>query len=115
MSFNRSPTWITPEFAAEFAPDGKNTVFSDEQIATWVNDPESFLQYRKTVEGGGNGFFATQYKDSDLQRELFATVKATMERRLGREDLASILVPDFAVGCRRYGHLKILDCMRRLS
>ncbi|CAG9977251.1 unnamed protein product [Clonostachys byssicola] len=112
VSFNRSPTWITPEFAAEFAPGGRDAVFSEEQKERWANDPTEFLKYRKAVEASGNNFYSMQFKDSDLQKELFDKFKDLMTQRLGREDLASILVPTFAVGCRRmtpgHGYLEAL-------
>jgi hypothetical protein len=103
ISFNRSPTWITPEFAAEFAPEGRDTKFSDKQKASWAADPNAFLKYRKNVEATMNHFFDLQYKDSQAQKDSFNQFHDTMRNRLKSKDgLSEKLVPEFAVGCRRY-------------
>ena len=85
-SFNRSATWITPEFAAEFAPEGRTAFFSERQKQTWSDDPQSFLKYRKKVESTMNKFFDLQFKDSDLQRDSFENFGKTMRERLGDKD-----------------------------
>lgn len=106
VSFNRSPTWITPEFAAEFAPEGRASLFTEEQKAQWAKSPNEFLKFRKEIENSGNKFFSLQFKNSALQEELFETSRAVMEKRLGgKKELASMIIPSFAVGCRRS-----LDC-----
>lgn len=102
VSFNRSPTWITPEFASEFAPEGRDSVFSEEQKAYWANNPNEFLKFRKEIEQSANKFFNLQYKDTELQKELYQHSRERMEKRLnGKKELASMLIPTFAVGCRR--------------
>lgn len=102
VSFNRSATWITPEFAAEFAPEGRGTRFSDEQKQKWRDDPSSFLDYRKHVEGTMNRFFDLQFTDSKLQKDSFVQFRQTMQERLkAKPELGAKLVPKFAVGCRR--------------
>jgi hypothetical protein len=102
VSFNRSSTWITPEFAAEFAPKGRETHFSEEQKDAWAKDGSSYIEYRKHVEASMNNFFDMQFKDSKSQKEAFQNFRATMKERLGpKGHLAQRLVPDFAVGCRR--------------
>lgn len=98
---NRSPTWIKPEFGGEFSPAGRDTVFTEEQKEEWANNPASFLKYRKAVEASANSFYSTQFKKGNSQKELFDRSRALMYQRLGNEDLASILIPTFAVGCRR--------------
>jgi hypothetical protein len=102
VSFNRSPTWITPEFGAEFAPKGRDTLFSEEQKRAWMEDPESFIKYRKTVERAANNFFDMQYKNSPLQETMYGQFRETMRKKLGnKDDLAAKLIPKFAVSCRR--------------
>ncbi|KAJ9630333.1 hypothetical protein H2204_008551, partial [Knufia peltigerae] len=112
-SINRSKTWITPEFAAEFAPEGRTAFFSEIQKNKWEKDKDGFLKYRKQVESAMNNFFAMQYKDSDLQKTAFENFTKTMKERLNnREDLISKIVPEFEVGCRRvtpgHGYLEAL-------
>jgi hypothetical protein len=102
VSFNRSPTWITPEFAAELAPQGRKTMYSEDQKAEWKKNPEKFLEFRKLVESGANRFFDLQVKDSQIQRDLFERFSKDMSSVLAKkEGLSSIIIPDFAVGCRR--------------
>jgi hypothetical protein len=102
-SFNRSPTWITPEYAAEFAAEGRDSKFSKEQMTAWEKNPKEFLDYRKRVEGTMNNFFDMQFKDSEEQKQAFQSNRNQMGKRLkNREDLIHKLVPTFAVGCRRY-------------
>jgi hypothetical protein len=102
VSFNRSATWISPEFAAEFAPEGRETAFSADQKAEWTNNPESYRKYRKTIEGAMNIYFDAQYKNSDYQKSVFKTMSDNMATRLSaKPELASIIIPKFAVGCRR--------------
>ncbi|KAF2659042.1 FAD/NAD(P)-binding domain-containing protein [Lophiostoma macrostomum CBS 122681] len=112
VSFNRSPTWISPEFAAEFAPEGRQAVFSEEQKRKWANNPLEFLDYRRKLGSSANRFYSLHFKNSAIQRELLEKFKSTMAQRLGREDLASLLIPSFAVGCRRmtpgHGYLEAL-------
>lgn len=102
VSFNRSPTWITPEFGAEFAPDGRDTKFSDEQKQKFASDPQAFLTYRKLVENKMNCIFDVLYKESDIQKESFRNFRKNMADRLGNKKyLADKLIPNFAVSCRR--------------
>jgi len=121
-SINRSKTWITPEFAAELAPKGRSTFFSELQKDTWENNKDEYLKYRKQVESTMNKFFDMQFKESDLQKTVFENFSKTMKERLGHnKELISklgmysnlnpcnrvksltqyALVPEFEVGCRR--------------
>lgn len=102
FSFVRSPIWITPEFGGDFAPEGRNTMFTAEQKETWRNDSEKFRQLRKALEHGSQGTFDLQRKDSEAQKQLFARCHRDMSAILGKkEGLADIMIPKFAVGCRR--------------
>lgn len=102
VSFNRSPTWITPEFAAEFAPEGRESVFSEEQKAHWTNNPKEFLEFRKKIENHFSNYFGHQFKNTPFQEKLYQHCRETMEKTLkGKPELASITIPSFAVGCRR--------------
>ncbi|OAL40668.1 hypothetical protein AYO20_00404 [Fonsecaea nubica] len=102
LSFNRSPTWITPEFGLEFAPDGRDTKFSEEQKKAWATDRRALLKYRKRVEGSMNQIYDVLVKDSQVQKDSFQRFQKNMRQRLGnKEYLADKLIPDFAVGCRR--------------
>tara|TARA_R110002003_G_scaffold111_1_gene9409 strand:- start:11167 stop:11625 length:459 start_codon:yes stop_codon:yes gene_type:complete len=101
-SINRSKTWITPEFAAEFAPEGRTAFFSEIQKDTWEKNKDEYLKYRKSIETSMNKFFDMQFKNSDLQKTVYENFTKTMKERLGHnEELVKMLVPEFEVGCRR--------------
>ena len=102
MSFNRSATWIVPEFAAELAPEGRESIFSEAQKREWSDNPELFLQYRKKVDATMNKFFDLQYKEAVLQKSSVEATRKIMEQRLAKKpDLVKTLVPRFSLGCRR--------------
>jgi hypothetical protein len=85
-SINRSKTWITPEFAAEFAPEGRTTFFSELQMDHWEQNKDDYLDYRKQVESSMNSFFSMQFKDSDQQKMAFENFTKTMRERLGNDE-----------------------------
>jgi hypothetical protein len=85
-SINRSKTWITPEFAAEFAPEGRTAFFSEIQKENWEKNKDEYLSYRKQVESSMNNFFNMQFKDSDLQKTVFENFTKTMKERLGHDE-----------------------------
>lgn len=82
-SINRSKTWITPEFAAEFAPEGRSAFFSEIQKDKWERDPQELLEYRKAIESSMNNFFPMQYKKSEMQITMMENFTKTMRERLG--------------------------------
>lgn len=101
ISFNRSPTWISPEFASEVAASSRHERFSEEQKDFWEQNPNKLLEYRKKIEATMNEFFDLQYKDSPVQKKAFEENTEQMKRRLTKNGLAEKLIPSFALGCRR--------------
>ncbi|TVY87681.1 putative sterigmatocystin biosynthesis monooxygenase [Lachnellula willkommii] len=101
----RSPTWITTGIAEKFAgPGGSNIVFSEEQKKRWADNPEEYLEYRKTVERDMNARFKLYIDHTDEQKAARKFSVGDMTSKLaknGKEDLLRLLLPDFAVGCRR--------------
>ena len=103
LNFIRSPTWITPEFSEGLAAQGRETVFTPEQIQRFKDDKQYFLQYRKQVQNFGSASYSLYYKDSDLQQKVFREYTEMMKQRLdGNEELINYIIPKFPVGCRRY-------------
>ncbi|KIV89927.1 hypothetical protein PV10_07284 [Exophiala mesophila] len=104
-TFIRSPTWITPGFAAEHTPtgDGANFKYPDEQRALWRKDPEAYFKYRKQMEEEFNLAYNFTNANSELQKQRHELVKQMMEEGLKDMDpeLRKKLIPDWAVGCRR--------------
>ncbi|KAL6228666.1 hypothetical protein BDW75DRAFT_250991 [Aspergillus navahoensis] len=113
FSINRSKTWIIPQFAGEFAPEGRDAVFPETQKSRWEKNKDEFLDYRRQVESAINKSFEMSYRNSPLQKWGFENFSKTMRERLGNDqELISKIVPDFEVGCRRptpgHGYLEAL-------
>lgn len=102
INFIRSPMWITAEFHAELAPQGRETRFSPEEIEKFKADPQYFLQYRKRLYNLSGANFPVYFKTSDKQKSARERFTAMMRERLNfDEGLCEKIIPDFAVGCRR--------------
>ncbi|KAJ9623816.1 hypothetical protein H2204_011002 [Knufia peltigerae] len=98
----RSPVWITPEIAADLAPEGRDTVYTEEQKKKWAEDPQEFLRFRKIIERSMNHLYEIHFKGSDMQRKMTDTFTRLMKDRLkNKPELADRLIPKFGVGCRR--------------
>jgi hypothetical protein len=103
ISFNRSPTWITPEFGEDMAPQGggREAFYPASEIKRF-QDPEYLLQYRKWVEDAMNATYYLFRKDSEEQKQAVEAFTLLMQARLkGDERLCRLLIPNFGVGCRR--------------
>lgn len=105
-AFIRSPTWIAPSRGfidpPEYSDGRTHLIYSDDDKKKFREDPDFFLQYRKSIEGNLNRIIDVFLKDSPRQigaRQAFAD---TMRARLGGNDaLANKLIPNHSVGCRR--------------
>lgn len=88
----RSATWITPEFAAEFAPEGRTAFFSERQKEEWAKDKTKFLEYRKAVESSMNQFFPMQRKGGKGSKDAYDAFTKTMRERLSlKPEIADVL------------------------
>ncbi|KAH8804872.1 cyclohexanone monooxygenase [Xylogone sp. PMI_703] len=112
--FMRSPTWITAGFASKYAgPGGSNIIFSEEQKQQWTSNPDEYFKYRKAVEGELNNSFRIYLKDSAEQQNAKNFAVNQMSAKLAsKPEILKLLLPDFAVGCRRptpgHGYLEAL-------
>ncbi|KAK5051557.1 hypothetical protein LTR84_003209 [Exophiala bonariae] len=105
-AFIRSPTWIAPSRGFIDPPGEANgkidMVYTDEDKKKFRDDPDYFLQYRKSIESNLNRIIDVFLKDSQRQagaRQVFAD---TMKARLGADSvLVEKLIPSHSVGCRR--------------
>ncbi|KAK2811062.1 hypothetical protein FQN50_002397 [Emmonsiellopsis sp. PD_5] len=115
ISFNRSPTWIAPQFAGHLATDGRNTTYTEEQKEKFRKDRQSLVEYRKEIDQAINSRFPNFYKGSEEQKMSRGIVEKGMRERLAKMDpeLREMLIPDFDVGCRRVtpgdGYLEALQ------
>jgi len=82
-SFDLSKTWITPEFAAEFAPESHMALFPERQKVQRATCKDEFLAYRKGVEATMNKLFDMLFKVSPLQHDAVERFRTTMRERLG--------------------------------
>ncbi|OAL21473.1 hypothetical protein AYO22_07869 [Fonsecaea multimorphosa] len=101
--FVRNPTYITANFGSKYIPDGgKDLLFSQEQKDLWRKDPQEYLRFRKAVEKELNIRFGTYIRGTPQQRYARETTVQDMRQRLAsKPELAELLIPDFALGCRR--------------
>ncbi|KAJ9419776.1 hypothetical protein FOXG_06971 [Fusarium oxysporum f. sp. lycopersici 4287] len=102
VNFVRSPLWISSAFVSEFTPEGKNFSYTDQEIQSFKDNPEKFLELRKGIEHSMNKLFRVLTKDSPEQMAAFQHFKAKMEETLNHNPyLCAKLIPTFEVGCRR--------------
>ncbi|KAE9408295.1 FAD/NAD-P-binding domain-containing protein [Gymnopus androsaceus JB14] len=100
----RSPTWITPGFAQQFAgPGGKNFCYTEEQKKLYNDDPRHALRYRKMIESELNERFKFIVQGTPEQKAALEFANKDMRQRLnGNQRLIDAIVPtSFVVGCRR--------------
>ncbi|KAJ3998549.1 FAD/NAD-P-binding domain-containing protein [Lentinula boryana] len=100
----RSPTWITPGFAQQFAaPGGQNFRYTEEQKKKYADDPIHALKYRKMVESELNERFKFIVQGTPEQKAALEFAKKDMRQRLNENQrLIDAIVPtEFVVGCRR--------------
>lgn len=99
----------------KLAPDGRATVYGEEQKEKFRKDPEYLKQYRREIDQELNGRFPNFYKGSDRQKISRSIVEQSMRERLAKMDpeLREKMIPDFDVGCRRVtpgeGYLEALQ------
>jgi hypothetical protein len=114
-NINPPPQWITAGFGSKYAaPGGLNFDFSAEQKSTFESNPAEYLAYRKGVEHELSCRFKMLHKDTPEQAAAVKFSTEDMTRRLGEGNpLLDVLIPDFAVGCRRpspgNGYLEALN------
>ena len=105
-AFVRSPTWIAPSQGFVDPTEGGKPVgnvhYTAEEKKKFHDNPDEFLQYRKDIESNLNRIIEVFIKDSPKQKEARAIFAHVMKARLGNDErLASLLIPQHSVGCRR--------------
>jgi cation diffusion facilitator CzcD-associated flavoprotein CzcO len=113
FSFNRSPTWITPEFGDNLDGVNRSTVYTPEQKKLWAANPSELLKFRRKFKIDINQFTDASYKGSPAQKAAFKYITKDMKAKLAKKpELFDQLIPKFAVGCRRFspgqGYLEAL-------
>lgn len=98
----KSPTWITASFAQKFAgPGGSNFDYTEEQKNAWIQDPQSYLDYRRKIEAEINvrfPFYVNHTPEQKAARDYAVNDMSEKLKRGGKEELLHKMLPDFAVG-----------------
>ncbi|KDR80776.1 hypothetical protein GALMADRAFT_222374 [Galerina marginata CBS 339.88] len=94
-NFIREPTWVSPVQGVE------QHVYSEEERRVFETDPDALLQYRKEMESSLNSIFPMFIADSEVQKATFEGMVAMMKDKLQNEALEKLVIPKWAVGCRR--------------
>jgi cation diffusion facilitator CzcD-associated flavoprotein CzcO len=113
-TYVRTPTWISSNFAAEYARDGKNFKYTEDEKKEFRENPAALKALRKQIEHGFNMFFYALLRDSPAQAAIYDIFKKQMTDRLnGDPELCAKLIPEWRVGCRRLtpgdGYLEALQ------
>lgn len=114
VNYVRGPTWVSINFCADKAVNGKNFEYSEEQKKTFKEDPKAHYKLRKELEASVNAFFFGMYTGHPFQQGLEAACKAQMLDILkDHPEMASQMIPGFHPGCRRLtpgdGYLECLQ------
>ena len=102
----RGRTWLAGTFAREELDkrggDAGNFNFSEEEKASWQNDPTSYLVFRKRIEAELQGAHLATIRGSEAQLEAREDFTNSMHHRLSRKpEVADHLLPDFPPLCKR--------------
>lgn len=86
---------------------------SEEQRREFEANPEAYFKFRKVIEQDGNTVHGVTFAGSELQQGAVEAFRAVMKKRLANKpEIAELLTPSFAVGCRRLtpepGYLEVL-------
>jgi cation diffusion facilitator CzcD-associated flavoprotein CzcO len=113
-TYIRSPTWISTNFVAEHAQDGRNFKYNEEEKKEFRENPAKLRTLRKEIEHGFNVAHYSLLSESPAQAAIYEIFKKQMTDRLnGDPELCAKLIPDWRVGCRRLtpgdGYLEALQ------
>jgi hypothetical protein len=81
---------------------GGQTIYTDEEKAKVRDDQEYLRKMRKKNEAAMTGAFSMFIKGSKTHENATEVVKAEMRAKINDDALADKLIPDFALGCRRF-------------
>lgn len=102
----RSKTWVTPRFANDLfiatAEQPGGPVYTEGQKKEWLENPQSYLKFRRHLEQSLHGRFQGGIKGSQENEEFRKLCIDTMLERLnGDEEWLNKIIPDYAPGCKR--------------
>ncbi|KAF8902333.1 monooxygenase [Gymnopilus junonius] len=94
-TFFREPTWVSPVQGV-----GQH-IYTAEERRVFETDPAALLKYRKQLETDINGIFPMFTANSVNQQVAYDHMVTLMKTRLQNERLEKLVIPKWAVGCRR--------------
>ena len=92
-NFARQPNWA--------APGEENRMYTINELDEFTNKPGALLEVRKRHETSMNSLFGLCIADSYIQAELRKYVLKAMDDTISDNQLKEIIIPIWAVGCRR--------------
>ncbi|KAL4940968.1 hypothetical protein BDV06DRAFT_230021 [Aspergillus oleicola] len=99
--YARNRTWIADSFGTVGVRRLEPNYIPQDQIDSF-NDPDTYLEYRKSVESGYFSRFGAIFKDSPINANLREQWTELMLRRIkDKPSLADKIIPDFPPNCRR--------------
>ncbi|PYI36755.1 FAD/NAD(P)-binding domain-containing protein [Aspergillus indologenus CBS 114.80] len=99
--YARNRTWVADSFGTTGVRRLEPNLFSEAQLESF-KDPDTYLQYRKSVEEGYFSRFGAVFKNTPENQELREKWTTLMLSRIGKDStLADKIIPDFPPNCRR--------------
>lgn len=100
--YARSKTWIAGSFQPAAKERSDEPMYISEEQKQSFKDPDTYLQYRKGLEGTFWKAFSAQIADSETTKATTENFTELMRKRLVDDpSLLEKLVPDFPPHCRR--------------
>ncbi|KAF2844353.1 FAD/NAD(P)-binding domain-containing protein [Plenodomus tracheiphilus IPT5] len=102
--FIRSQTWIATPFGESAAAKlkVKETTHTPEERRRFLENPEVYHAFRKTIESEGNAMYPATLEGSPMSIGARKHFTEIMQTRLAKKPgLAEFLIPSFPPGCRR--------------
>ncbi|KAK4997011.1 hypothetical protein LTR66_003501 [Elasticomyces elasticus] len=94
-TFIRNPTWVSPVQGLE------QHVYSEQEKDDFKNKSGLLLEYRKQNETALDTLIELFMANSQAQKDTRVLMTDQMKEKLGDEFLATKLIPQWGVGCRR--------------
>ncbi|CZR68740.1 related to monooxigenase [Phialocephala subalpina] len=101
--YARSKTWIAGSFGGE-GPGRRlePNYYDPELLKSFAENPDTYLKFRKDLEGKFYQNFGNVFKDGEKIEKLKQEFKELMTSRLVKKpELLDLIVPDFSPNCRR--------------
>ena len=100
--YARSRTWIAGSFGGEGPGRRLEPNYLPDELLKSFEDPDTYLKFRKELEGTFYRRFASLFKDAEPNKAMREDyIKLMGERLKKKPELLAAIVPDFSPNCRR--------------